>query len=122
MSIQSLYNLERVKEFTITAQPQSQTVALGSAVTLSVTVENPVTTLPETYQWQKDGVNLAGATSPSLLIQNVQPTNIGDYQVKITSGEDVLTSSVASLSIDGIDSGIWKGLVAYYPLNGNAND
>jgi hypothetical protein len=29
---------------------------------------------------------------------------------------------VATLSINGVNSGIWRGLSSYYPFNGNSND
>jgi len=49
----------------ITQQPVSQTVTAGANVTLSVTATG---TAPLTYQWRKDGQNIAGATSASLTL------------------------------------------------------
>ena len=61
---------------TITTQPQNQTVAQGGTATFSVaaTAGNPLT-----YQWFKDGLALAGATSATLTLTNVQPNQIGYY-------------------------------------------
>src|ERR1700729_3786588 len=44
----------------ITAQPASQTVTAGQTATFSVSATGPI---PLTFQWQKNAVNIAGATS-----------------------------------------------------------
>ena len=67
----------------ITTQPASQTVAAGASVTFTVAATG---TAPLTYQWQKGGVNIAGATNPSLLLANVQSANAGTYTVIVTNG------------------------------------
>src|SRR5262249_42648321 len=68
---------------TITTQPKSATVSVGKRVTFSV---NASGTTPLSYQWQFNGLNLvnggnvSGATSASLTVANVQPTNAGSYR------------------------------------------
>lgn len=52
----------------ITVQPTSQAVASSGNATLSVTA---IGTAPLTYQWQKDGVAVPGATSSTLAITGV---------------------------------------------------
>jgi hypothetical protein len=47
---------------------------------------------------------------------------MGDYTAVIRNTGGSVTSSVASLSIQGVDSGLWKGLVAYYAFDGNLED
>src|SRR5437773_12402091 len=47
---------------TITTQPVNQTVTASQAATFSVTATG---TAPLSYQWQKNGANIAGATSCS---------------------------------------------------------
>ena len=105
----------------ITKQPVSVTVpAVGGAASFNVTA----TGLPPlTYQWIKDGVSIPGATQSTLNLRNVGPVQIGKYTVVVgdASGKTV-TSNEAELSITGVNSGIWSGLFAYYPFNGNAND
>ncbi len=103
----------------ITGQPQSQTVVASSNATFSVTATGSA---PLRYQWWKDGLNLSGATNTTLALTNVQPVNIGNYTVVVTNAAGSVTSSVASLTIPGVPTGIWQNLVAYYPFNGNAND
>src|SRR4029077_388089 len=47
---------------TITAQPANQTVTVGQAATFSVVASG---TAPLSYQWQKNGADISGATSAS---------------------------------------------------------
>ena len=103
----------------IPTQPTAITASVGGSATLSVTATGSA---PLTYQWAKDGVNVPGATNATLTFANVQPVNIGNYTVVITNAAGSVTSSVASLTIPGVPTGIWQNLVAYYPFNGNAND
>ena len=114
-----LYSLEAPPLPVIASQPQSVSTNLGSAVNFSVSATG---TNGVWFQWLKDGVPLPNATNNLLALTNVQPPNIGDYTAIVTGYGGSLTSSVASLSISNINSGIWKGLVAYYPFSGNAND
>ena len=48
--------------------------------------------------------------------------HIGDYAVTTTNPAGSVTSDVATLSITGINSELWRGLLAYFPFDGNAND
>ena len=81
----------------ISLQPVSQTVAPGATVTLSV---NATSTLPLTYQWKRDGVNVAGGTSPLLVITNVQAANTGSYTAVITNNAGgSVTSTPATLTL-----------------------
>src|SRR5713101_4870172 len=47
---------------TITTQPANQTVTAGQTASFTVVAGG---TAPLSYQWQKNGVNIAGATSSS---------------------------------------------------------
>jgi uncharacterized repeat protein (TIGR01451 family) len=80
----------------ITAQPYSQTVMMGTNVTFQVTAAG---TAPLIYQWVFAGTNLAGATTDTLLLTNVQPSQAGTYAVVITNVAGSITSSVASLTV-----------------------
>ena len=66
----------------IVAQPQSQAVAAGGAVTLTVEATG---TAPLSYQWLFNGGALAGATRPLLVLSNVQPGQAGDYAAVIAN-------------------------------------
>jgi hypothetical protein len=95
------------------------TVAQNTGASFSVTATGVG---PLTYQWQKDGVDIPGATSSTFSLASAKPWHIGDYTVKVTDSNGTITSNAATLSLNGINSGIWKGLTAFFPFNGNAND
>ncbi|GFE87752.1 immunoglobulin domain-containing protein [Steroidobacter agaridevorans] len=84
---------------TISSQPQSRTVAAGSNVTFSVTATG---TQPLSYQWQRNGTNLAGATAPSYTITNVQASHAGNYAVIVSNSAGSVTSEVASLTVNSV--------------------
>ena len=65
----------------ILTQPQSQTPAVGSTVTLSVSV---VGTPPLLYGWMRNGRLLPGQTQSSLTLLNVQPTDAGIYRAIVS--------------------------------------
>ncbi|MGC8744566.1 MAG: Ig-like domain-containing protein, partial [Verrucomicrobiia bacterium] len=80
----------------ISVQPQSQVVAPGSQVVLSVAA----TGAPEpAYQWRKNGVELQGANSATLLIPSFQTENAGAYDVVVSNPFGSVTSQVATLSL-----------------------
>src|SRR5206468_6878910 len=85
----------------ITGQPQSLAACLGSPVTFSVTAS--VTDGDAlTYQWQKNTVNIAGATGASYTIASVAAGDAASYRVVVTDNSGVCTqastSSAATLS------------------------
>jgi len=82
---------------TILTPPQDQTVSVGAAATFTVAANG---TAPLSYQWQKDGAALVGATTASLTIANVQPLDAGIYQVVVASG----TASTSASAILGLAS------------------
>jgi hypothetical protein len=54
---------------------------------------------PFVYQWRKDGTNLPGATSASLLLTNVQRRHSGTYSARVTNPYDASFSSNATLTV-----------------------
>jgi hypothetical protein len=80
----------------ITAQPQGATVVTGSTAGFTVSA---VSTLPLSYQWQRNGENLLGATSPALSLPNVRLTNAGTYRVIISNADTNVISAVAELRV-----------------------
>ena len=80
----------------ITQQPQTQTVLVGSAATFTVGVTG---TAPLSYQWRRNGINIGGATSSILVINNVQTQNAGSYTVRITNAVGSVTSNPATLTV-----------------------
>jgi hypothetical protein len=81
----------------ILVQPTNTTAAAGSTVVFSVSAEGSA---PLSYQWQKNGTNtIAGATSSSLVIGNVQASAAGAYNVVITNAFGSVTSDTATLTV-----------------------
>ncbi|MFZ0827852.1 MAG: immunoglobulin domain-containing protein [Verrucomicrobiia bacterium] len=81
----------------ITTQPTSQTVMLGTNATFSVTAEG---TASLGYQWWFNGTNLlAGATNATITLTNVQATAAGGYSVVVTNMYGSVTSSNAVLIV-----------------------
>src|ERR1700733_6829637 len=81
----------------ITAQPTSQTVVTGHTATFSVTATG---TAPLSYQWQKNGAAIAGATASSYTTPIVGSTDNGAVFVAVVSNSaGSATSSAATLSV-----------------------
>jgi hypothetical protein len=81
----------------ILAQPQGKRVNPGTNVTFSATARG---TAPLAYQWRLNGINLNGATNISLTLSNVQPSNAGNYSLRVSNFLGSATSSNASLKVD----------------------
>jgi hypothetical protein len=79
-----------------TAQPVSQTVAVGGTAIFSAGADG---TLPLNYQWTLNGTNLPGATNDSLTLGNVQISQAGIYAVQVSNVVDAITSSNAALAL-----------------------
>jgi len=81
---------------TISSPPSSQAVTLGGSVTLSVSASgNP----SPTFQWRKDGAEIAGATESTLTLNSVSLDDSGDYTVVVSNAEGSVTSAVATLTV-----------------------
>ncbi|MBI5772017.1 MAG: immunoglobulin domain-containing protein, partial [Verrucomicrobia bacterium] len=80
----------------ITAQPQSQPGLMGGSVAFSVSASGSA---PLSYQWKKDGADLTGATSSTLLVSNLQAASAGGYTVIVSNSAGSVTSSVAALTV-----------------------
>ena len=81
----------------ITAQPQSQIVLAGQSTTFAVQVTaNPA----PTYQWRRFGIDIPGATSATLTLNNVQVADAANYSVVVrnSAGPEV-TSTAAKLTV-----------------------
>jgi hypothetical protein len=57
-------------------------------------------TAPITYQWRKGGVNVDGATQPTLMIASVDANTIGSYDCVVTNVCNTLTSNAVTVSLD----------------------
>ena len=84
----------------IAAQPHAQTTVVGAPVTFSVVASGAE---PLEYQWQKDGEDIPGATSPSFEIPSVQLTDGGSlFRVVVTNPlGSAISDEVALTVLDG---------------------
>ncbi len=80
----------------ITTQPAAQNAIAGGTATFSVALASSAGV---TYQWKKDDVNIAGATSATLTVNNVSAANAGSYTVVVTNAVGSITSSAATLQL-----------------------
>lgn len=67
------------------------TALVGQTVTLDATADG---TTPFSYQWQKDGVAIAGATAATLVKANIQVADSGTYSVVISNSAGAVTPSL----------------------------
>ncbi|MGB4399525.1 MAG: PKD-like domain-containing protein [Daejeonella sp.] len=81
----------------ITAQPASQSVCIGSSVTLSVTATSSTAM---SYQWRKDGFEINNAVSSSYTIGSASNSDAGSYDVVITNSCGTVTSSAAVVVVN----------------------
>ena len=81
----------------IASQPESQTVSAGTNVTFTVEATGSI---PLGYQWRLNGTNLAGATTASLSLTNVQAANAGAYDVVVSNPAGLATSAPATLAVN----------------------
>jgi centrosomal CEP192-like protein/HYDIN/CFA65/VesB family protein/Ig-like domain-containing protein len=82
----------------ITTQPVSRTVIAGQAATFSVTATG---TAPLTYQWNRGGTAIGGATSSSYTTPATTTADNGaQFTVTVTNGAGNTASSAATLTVN----------------------
>ncbi len=79
----------------ITAAPVATAAVLGGPATFSVTA----TGAGNTYQWLKDNVAIAGATSATYTIAAVTAASAGNYSVRIVNSLGTVTSTPVALTL-----------------------
>ena len=82
----------------ISTQPANQTVTAGQPATFMVAV---IGTAPFTYQWQRNGVLISGATSSSYTSPPTTATDSGSsFAVVVTNSLGSATSNVSTLTVN----------------------
>jgi hypothetical protein len=82
----------------IATPPAAQTAAIGATATFAVVVNSSTTNV--FYQWQKNGVNIAGANSATYTTPVLASGDDADYRVIVSApGATLQTSSTAHLTI-----------------------
>ncbi len=87
----------------VTSQPLSRTNFAGTTAELSVTATGDE---PLQYQWYFNGNNpIAGATSATLALENIQSSQSGNYHVKVSNATGSDTSADAIVTVWEVDLG-----------------
>ena len=81
----------------ITSQPAAMTVTAGGSASFTVTATGSPA---PTYQWQKGGAAIGGASSASLSLTNVQSSDAGTYSVVVSNSAGSVTSASATLTVN----------------------
>jgi hypothetical protein len=79
----------------ILAEPVSVLAPVGSPVTFSVTAQGAGLR----YQWRFNGVNLNGATGPSLTLNSISSGDAGSYTVAVSDSAGTTVSAPATLAL-----------------------
>ncbi len=74
----------------------NQNVFAGNNATLTVAATGDA---PLSYQWQFNGANIAGATSATLTLTNVDASKAGSYTVVVTNPGGSVTGTAATLTV-----------------------
>jgi hypothetical protein len=103
------------------AQPTNTTVAYQHSTSLTVEAEGSA---PLFYQWSFDTTNIAGATSGTLVLTNVQMSQAGSYSVVVSNYTASITSTNAILTVTPLPPCMSapSNLVAWWQAEGNALD
>jgi len=81
----------------VTSQPASQTVTVGQKATFSVAASG---TAPLSYQWERNGVTIAGATGSSYTTPATTLADSGSsYEARVSNAAGSTTSHAALLTV-----------------------
>src|SRR5437762_2508986 len=82
----------------ITTQPMNQTVTAGQTATFTVVATG---TAPLSYQWQKNGTAISGATSASYTTTaTTSADNAATFVVVVSNTAGSVTSNAATLTVN----------------------
>jgi hypothetical protein len=85
---------------TITVQPANQTVTAGQTATFTVVAGG---TAPLSYQWKKNGANIAGASSAGYTTPVTTASDSGStFDVVVSNTAGTVTSTAATLTVNAV--------------------
>lgn len=82
----------------LSAPPTDQSVDAGVDVSFTVSYTGSP---PPAIQWQFNGLDIAGETEPMLEVPSAQSAYAGEYRAILSNAGGAITSTVASLSVNG---------------------
>lgn len=80
----------------IATQPTGLVVLAGQGATFAIAASGSA---PLAYQWQRNGVAVAGATGPILTLASAAAGDVGQYSVVVSNAAGSATSQVAGLVV-----------------------
>ncbi len=110
-----------------TVQPTNKTVTVGSNATFTA---NATGSAPLRFQWQLNGIPIAGTSTSRYTVNNAQLTNAGSYTMVATNLGGWRTSEVATLTVgvpasilaQPTDQAVAAGQTAYFFGLGTGTD
>jgi hypothetical protein len=103
---------------TLSTQPANQTVAAGQTATFSVVAAG---TTPLTYQWQKNGSTIAGATAASYITPVTTTADSGElFRVVVSNSAGNVTSNSATLTVNPGTGNSTVDVITYHYDNGRS--
>ncbi len=87
-----------VQQISFTQQPKAAVACVGSMFKLSSKVNTSSTSV--SYQWQRNSVNILGATTDSLIINNASLGDIGTYRLAVILPCGTVYSNDAIVTIE----------------------
>ncbi|HEX5172136.1 MAG TPA: PQQ-dependent sugar dehydrogenase [Cyclobacteriaceae bacterium] len=84
----------------ITTQPSGLAATEEQSVSFFVSA---IGSQPLQYQWKKDGVDIPGAASPTLTLEQVEPGDAGLYNVVVTNSQGSVQSDDAQLTVVSVN-------------------
>jgi hypothetical protein len=98
--VQALYAEAAAQAPYFYAQPHGASRFVGENVSFSADADGAQ---PLSLQWQKDSVNIPGATNFSLLLTNLQLSDAGSYSLLVTNALGSSNSAPAVLTVSGFN-------------------
>ena len=89
------FMMEVLTGTSIVSQPVSTSVDEGQSASFNVTAQGDNIS----YQWQKDGNDIAGANTNTLTITMAQPADAGSYHCEVTGDCGSVSSNAAALTV-----------------------
>jgi hypothetical protein len=80
----------------VVTQPVGGLAITGESLTLNVLTDG---TQPITYQWERNGSALPGATTSSLDLPDIELTDAGNYTVLVSNSKGSVRSAVATIEV-----------------------
>ncbi|HWL14688.1 MAG TPA: endo-1,4-beta-xylanase [Opitutus sp.] len=121
-ALQWLKTYLRTGHPTFTAHPQNQSVDEGGNITLTAAANATAT---PTFQWRRNGRDVAGATNSALVLNKVQPADAGVYTAVATNKTAYAISQPAIVGVTTSDRVIGTGEIVLDDVahpNGNRYD